>query len=387
MEIDERKAKELLEQLLQEKVGKREKVKVADLKERYLKERGRLSPATVHNYNWMFDRLMEKREYWFENAAEVNEFIAGLGGVGDESVRALFGYMRAVGRYTKRVYGWDDPTENADRPEVKHKTRRYFKNDELKAIVEACKSIEDRVLITVLLDSTCRIKGIANLRVEDLGKDGFKAREKTGERWYRCDSRLIEMLRSQAVDGVIFPKKDDGRNVIRPAVPVVPNDLATKVRRILIRAGLKGEKLGPHTLRHTGASIVAKNTRSALAVKALLQHDNIQTSMRYIHDAEEDIQREISPMELAGVKLIGGSKIEVKNDKLLALPEKAGLEDDVLVNQMLPEIPEGVRIRPALSSEDLNVIRDSFLKTLVERGEKFSGCKEVRLLRRIMRNV
>jgi len=387
MGMDEKKAKELLEQLLKEKVGKKEKVGLVNLKERYLRERGRLSPATVHNYNWMFGRLMEKRKYWFDDASEVNEFIAGLGNVGDESVRALFGYIRAIGRYTKRVYGWEDPTENADRPGVEHKTRRYFKDDELRAIVGACKGIEERVLITVLLDSTSRIKGVAGLKVEDLGKDGFKAREKTGERWYRCDPRLIEMMRKMAVDSVVFPKKDDSRNVVYPVVCVKPNDLAGKVRRILKRAGLKGDKLGPHTLRHTGASIVAKSTRSALAVKALLQHDNINTSMRYIHDAEEDIQREISPMELAGVNVLKQGILEMKDSNVLALPENTSMGDDVLINQMLPDIPEDVRIRPALNNEDLKLIRDSFIKTLVMRGEKFSGCKEVKLLRRIMRNV
>jgi len=386
MEIDDKRAKEII-QLLKQKTKKKEKVKLVDLKERYLRERGRLSHATIRNYNWTFDRLIEKREYWFNEASEVNEFVAGLNNINDESVRAIFGYIRAIGRYTKRVYGWDDPTENADRPEVKHKTRRYFKDDELKAIVGACKNLEERILITVLLDSTCRIKGVAGLRVEDLGKDGFKAREKTGERWYRCDPRLIDMMRKMAIDGVVFPKKDDSRNVVNPVVCITPNDLASKVRRILKRAGLKGEKLGPHTLRHTGASIVAKNTRSALAVKAILQHDNISTSMRYIHDAEEDIQREISPMELSGVMILKQGKLEVKQSEVLALQENTSLGDDVLINQMLPDIPENVRIRPALYYEDLKLIRDSFLKTLVLRNEKFSGCKEVKLLRRIMRNV
>jgi integrase len=386
MEINDKQAK-VLEELLQGRTVKKDKVRLVDLKEKYLRERGRLSPATVHNYNWTFDRLLEKRELWFDNPSEVNEFIAGLSNIGDESVRAIFGNLRAIGRYTKRVYGWDDPTENADRPTVKHKTRRYFKDDELKAIVGACKDIDERVLITVLLDSTCRIKGIAGLKVEDLGKDGFKAREKTGERWYRCDPRLIEMMRELAVEGVVFPRKDDGRNVVHPVVSVYPNNLAGKVRRILRRAGLKGDKLGPHTLRHTGASIVAKSTRSALAVKALLQHDNISTSMKYIHDAEEDIQREISPMELSGVMLLKQGKLEMKNKTILAIPENTSMGDDVLINQMLPDIPKKVRIRPALNNEDLQLIRDSFLKTMVMRGEKFSGCKEVRLLRRIMRNV
>ncbi len=386
MEINEKQAKEILN-LLKGKGKKKVKVKLVDLKEKYLKERGRLSPATIRNYNWTFDRLLEKREYWFNEASEVNEFIAGLGNINDESVRAIFGYIRAIGRYTKRVYSWDDPTENADRPEVKHKTRRYFKEDELKAIIGACKSMEERVLIASLLDSTCRIKGIAGLKVEDLGRDGFKAREKTGERWYRCDTRLIDMMRKMAVDGVVFPRKDDSRNVVYPVACITPNDLASKVRRVFKRAGLTGEKLGPHTLRHTGASIVAKNTRSALAVKALLQHDNINTSMRYIHDAEEDIQREISPMELAGVMMLKQGKLEVKQNEVLALPENAGMGDEVLINQMLPDIPKDIKIRPSLNKEDLELIRNSFIKTLVMRGEHFSGCKEVRLLRRILRKV
>lgn len=384
MEIDGEKAKELLEQLLREKVGKREKVRLDDLEERYLREHGKLAPATVKYYKWTFAKIKEKREYWFEDASEVNEYIGGLN-VGDESARVMFGFIRAIGRYTKRVYGWYDPTEMADRPSVKHKTRRYFKNDDMVKIIGACKNGEEKVLVAALLDSTCRIKELAGLKVENLGIDGFKTFGKTGERWYRCDARLIEIMRNMAVDGVVFPVKDDCRKVVRPAVCCRPNVLADRVRHIFKRAGLTGEKLGPHTLRHTGASLVAKSTRSALAVKALLQQDDIKSSMRYIHDAEEDIQREVSPMSMAGLKVLEDKQIELGEHRMLAIPSFEKMSDLDMINSMMPTIKGGIKVRPSINSEELEMIKNALARVMLDRGETGSGCKEVQFMRRIVR--
>lgn len=385
MEIDESKAKEILKELLKEKVGKRKKVKLIDLEERYLRER-KLAPATVKYYEWVFDLLRKKRDYWFESPAEVNEWISSLN-LGDESVRVIYGFVRAIGRYTKKVYGWDDPTEGSNRPSVKHKTRRYFKNDEIAKIIKACKYQEDKVLVAALLDSSCRIKELAGLRVEDLGNDGFKTYGKTGERWYRCDARLIEMMRNMAVDGIVFPLKDASRQVVRPAKCCVPNVLADRVRHIFKRASLTGAKLGPHTLRHTAASLVAKSTRSALAVKALLQQDDIKSSMRYIHDAEEEIQREVSPLSIAGVKVLEDKQIKLEESKVLALPSHEKMNDLEMINSMMPTIKKRISVRPSINSEELEMIKNALATVMLERGETWTGCKEVQFMRRILRRV
>ena len=52
---------------------------------------------------------------------------------------------------------------------------------------------------------------------------------------------------------------------------------------------------------------MARETDEALVVKALLHHDNLKTSMDYIHDVEDMLQDRYSPLRLlvlmVGLKL------------------------------------------------------------------------------------
>ncbi len=184
---------------------------------------------------------------------------------------------------------------------------------------------------------------------------------------------------------------DSGRRVIEPARACKPNVLGDRVRVIMERAGLTGEKLGPHTLRHTAASLVARGTKSALAVRALLQHDNIATSMAYIHDAEDAIQQEISPMELAGVKVGGedGRQLAIEGAKRLALPAPGGTVGSVsdLIEDLFPAVPDGVEVRPRLDSDDLRLMRDALMDLMRIRNENGSGSRCVQLMRRMLRRV
>ncbi len=383
MTMGDDELREGIERLLRQSGGVTPKVRVVDLKDRILLEKGRLSAKTLSHYEWTFGKLSAFTEFWPSEASVINEFIGSLKGLNDESVLEIFKCLRAVGRYTKQTYGWVDPTERANRPRVEHKRRRYFSESELKAVAGACREVRDKALILALIDSSARIGEVAGLRLEDLGDESFKVKGKTGQRRYRCDARIIALLRECAVDGVVFPMMDSGRRVIRPAKPCAGNVLGDRVRVVIERAGLKGEKLGAHTLRHTAASIVAKKTMSGLAVKALLQHDNIATSMMYIHDAEDKIQQAVSPLELSGIEMGGkGKQLRIgEGVKMLASP--VGVYE--LIEDLFPKVPEGVKVRPALNSEDLKLISDGLMQLMRVRGESGSGSKCVQLIRRMLR--
>jgi integrase len=364
-------------------------ITVDDLRYRILAVKERLSVKTRSHYNWLFDKVKASRGTWFVETYEVNEFMANLKGVNDETALQIFKLIRAIGRYLKRTYGWDDPTENAQRPVVHHKERRYFSLAELKLIGEACHTVRDKALILALLDSSARIGEVAGLRVSDFGKNTFKTTGKTGKRVYRCKAEILQLMCECAVDGVIFPVLDASRAVVYPVVPVRGNILGQRVNKILKRAGLTGEKLGAHTLRHTAASLVARSSKSALVVKAILQHDDVRTSQAYIHDVEDTIQQEISPLELAGMTVGGGEIRMLGNGSQLNLVESTSLKntDAALIKDLFPRIKKDLEIRPRLNSDDLELIRDGLIELMNVRGELGSGSKSVQLMRRMLRRV
>ncbi len=302
----------------------------------------------------------------------------------------------------KSMYDLENPCEKAIRPKVAKKRRRYFNPEELARIIKNCRFEQDTLLILTLIDSAARIGEIAGLRAGDVGESWINVEGKTGQRRYRLEPYMCRKLKEAAdKNGVIFRGASGG--------PATVQSLKYRVRRVIKEAGITGKKLGPHTLRHSGASLVAQETGSALAVKALLQHDDIHTSMGYIHDVEDVIQQRISPLALVGEKVVGEGFREVYNEpKQLTLGRDDPTDNDGYINndgvdavvgecelvgndremyeEMFPVVKDGVSVRPLLKTEDLRLIREVFIEYIILTD----GSHEIMLrdmMRRVLRKV
>jgi hypothetical protein len=267
----------------------------------------------------------------------------------------------------KKVLKMKNPCEDAERPKVSKKRRRYYSGQELVSIIRACKDNTELLLVLTLIDSACRIGELVNLSGKDVGDGYIDVTGKTGQRRYRLDARICERLRVLAggdnepvfrhQSGGVFPTSDG---------------LGHRVRRITERAGLTGNRLGVHTIRHSSASLLAQETGQGLIVKALLQHDDISTSMRYIHDVEDMIIKDdkYSPLRILG------ERVQAEGKRALSLGERGGSSvalvpvvpsgeaedsEDSLIRSMFPEVKEGVAVRAVLRYEDLMLIREAFV--------------------------
>jgi integrase len=228
---------------------------------------------------------------WCTTGSEINEFLNSLTNLADTSVNMYFKVIKSTCAYMNKTFNLPDPSGKAEIPKVERKRRRYFTSEELLKIINSCQTEFDKTLVLTLIDSTCRIGELASLTVNNIGDSWLDLQGKTGQRRYRCDAFICEKLIKLAGDKkFVFIDKSHKQMKV--------NALARHVRMVIKAAGITGSKLGPHTLRHSGASLVAQNTGSVLMVKALLQHDNINTSMVYIHDAEDKLRQRISPLQI-----------------------------------------------------------------------------------------
>jgi integrase len=350
-------------------------VKTMEVLDKVLKGR-RLSKRSQSNYRLVFRSLSAYTEEWPVSVGVAQEWLASLDGFADRTVELWYSIARSAGRYMARVWKVDNAFEQVERPSVRKKKRRYLTADEMVRVIRACKNPGEALLVMVLVDSACRIGELAGLRLEDIGDSGFLVKGKTGERRYRCDGKLCQVMREAPGDGGFIFGGVSG------------SGLSMKVMRIMRRAGLTGEKLGAHTLRHSSASLVAKETGSVLAVKAILQHDSVDSSMVYIHDVEEEVQKRVSPLKLvsdAAVASGSGVKQLTMGDGVGA-PEESQSELNRWDGE-LPEVGDEVSVRPLLKAEDLRVIREAFrhyiMADSVGRGQV--RCRElfVRWLRKV----
>ena len=365
----------------------------------------RIKADTQRHYRDALGSLAKHSEEWPVDGVVINEWMASLEGYSAMTVRNWFNFVNAAGKYIEKisgkyssgVYEVPNPCESATRPTVGKKRRRYFTAYEIVRIIKSCKYDQDKALILTLIDSTCRIGELVGLTPKKIGESWIEVTGKSGERRYRLDSAICDKLREMAGgdDEPVFKGRDGQR------ADVV--SLKHRVRRVIKEAGITGSKLGPHTLRHSGASLVAQETGSVLAVKALLQHDKIDTSMGYIHDAEDVLQQRISPLRLVGEQVfkeagfgvagkvkqltMGGEIINVEASEFEKVEAEVSEGVLDLLDEQFPEIEEGVKVRSAFGTEDLRVIRRAFLG-YIRGGSAGSDEGTLRyLLRRMLRKV
>lgn len=374
-------------------------MKTLDAMEKYIKGK-RLTVWSKAQYEWVIRKFAKYSEEWPDGPAVINEWLASLK-VCQDTARTYLAVLMSMGEYMRKNYDMPNPCDRVEKIQREEKKRRYLKPDEEIIVLSACKYGYDRELVLALAGSLCRIgelgydkrdpKHNPGLKGKDVGDGFIVVRGKTGEKRYKLDKVVCEALRQLAgsPDGYVF-KAGDGVS------PATVGHLKERVRRVFKRSGIGGKKLGAHTLRHSGASLVAKSSNlNVLAVKGILQHKRIETSMEYIHDAEEDAVEGINVLELirdsatkpdVEVKQMELGEEGVENMALVPVGFRVEVEDSGrLLDDAFPDIEEGIKIRPQLSTEDLRLLRSLMVvcfNTGIGRPDALRGRG---LLRRMLR--
>jgi hypothetical protein len=227
-------------------------------------------------------------------------------------------------------------------------------------------------------------------------KDRILCCGKTGQVEHRLDPMVCQMLRNLAGDPENYVFRDWGG---KQSSPSTPSTLGKRVTRIMHRAGLKGEKLAPHTLRHSSASLVMKASNGNISlVQALLQHANQKTTALYIHDWQTDLQQTVSPLALINDAI----KSPIDPNQPLLLPTEpadnstslVASNQNIIYNDNKPDIlieaiyllpAENTNIRPLLKTDDILLIRRAFI-CLAQFSQVITDAKDSRTLyRRILR--
>ncbi|RPI14974.1 MAG: site-specific integrase [Ignavibacteriae bacterium] len=99
------------------------------------------------------------------------------------------------------------------------------------------------------------------------------------------------------------------RNKISPYIfhdgnskPLVYNTCLKRLQKISKKAGLRS--IGWHTLRHSFASHLAEQKNSIIAIKELLGHTDVKTTMRYAHVNLPSLQQAIASLEPKKEKIV-----------------------------------------------------------------------------------
>jgi len=132
--------------------------------------------------------------------------------------------------------------------------------EEIKAVIRACRSVRDKALVSVLAESGCRISEIGLMKIKQISFDEYGARlsvtGKTGARRILVISSvpyltswLNEHPNNDNPESYLWYNPQDGKFLCYTRIA----DILKAAAR---RAGIK-KKIHPHLLRHSRATILA----------------------------------------------------------------------------------------------------------------------------------
>lgn len=152
----------------------------------------------------------------------------------------------------------------------------------------------DYVLIHTLLHCVLRRSEASSMNVEDLGRSGPHAvltirRAKGGANQIvkvppRLSKLIDEYIQSNGyTSGPLWrsfsTNQSRGRRLSGSSIYKI-------VRRLGTAAGIP-DKIGAHTLRHTGCTLAIEGGASLQQVQTHARHKNVETTMRYVHQRDK----------------------------------------------------------------------------------------------------
>lgn len=182
--------------------------------------------------------------------------------------------------------------------------RKYLKQDELKALLEAPKRMRDRLIIKLLYETGMRVGELAALTIGDVDLEAGEItiqeakRHKEGRKVPLINSWTKTMLRDYI-----------GTRKIRKDPLFVSNKRGQLSRRQIERliwnygeiTGLDKDKRHPHVLRHTHAVFALKSGIDLRTLQQNLGHSSIEVTAIYLTMDIDDRKEEYSKHPLPSV--------------------------------------------------------------------------------------
>jgi integrase len=206
-------------------------------------------------------------------------------------------YKVAIKKFWKflgkeELVGWIKTTIRENQKQLP----KIITREDLMKLLQACKTIRDKALLSVLFESGCRVGEILNLKMRDVEFDEYGAvlivQGKTGSRRVRICNKAVEYLKEWYY--VNHPTKNPDSKLF----PFNYRALEKSLKKVAERANL-GKEVHFHMFRHGRATELAnKLTEQELDVFMGWQIGSKMPRV-YCHLSGRDIERKI--LEISGI--------------------------------------------------------------------------------------
>lgn len=257
------------------------------------------------------------------NQNQVEEYLFLLKGKYGEDADSSFKFMICALRVVFKMEGLDDLRLQLPSIRKRKKLPVVLSKQEMTAMMNIPCLLMHRVLIAVLYGCGLRCAEVRNIKVTDIDLQRavlhVRQSKNRKDRYVTMGKNLTAILERylhiQKPASWLFPGKRWGKNSNHFFTVFEPQygkrSVQWAIKRAAQLAGIT-KPLSVHSLRHTYATHLLEDGVNILTVQKLLGHNNVQTTMLYLHVAQVNNRDKCSPLDtLEGLRVIGSVQGEL----------------------------------------------------------------------------
>lgn len=222
------------------------------------------------------------------------------------TLRIFFKYLSAQTHMLE-----SNPAEMLEAPKIKQALPKHLTLEdsiELLKVIDGPYRERDYCIITLFLNCGMRLSELCNLNVSDIRSDGSLRIMGKGNKERiiylntACTDAVSAYLQVRPADGLRGSDRD-ALFISRDKRRLSNKTVQHLVKRYLEKAGLGGQGLSTHKLRHTAATLMYQYGDVDIRVlKDVLGHANLGTTQIYTHVADSQVRGAINANPLNSVK-------------------------------------------------------------------------------------
>jgi len=169
---------------------------------------------------------------------------------------------------------------------------------EVKKLLDGITNLKHRTIFILIYSAGLRIRELTNLRISDIDSQGMRIKVVQGkgrkDRYTLLSEQVLLKLRDYYLK---YKPVEFLFNGWRKGSLISPRTVQHAFSLALKKAGLEGKNYSVHTLRHCFATHLPDNGTDLHAIKELLGHSDLKTTMIYMHLTTARVQRIVNPYD------------------------------------------------------------------------------------------